>query len=108
MFKQGYDSEQSTRIYTRKELVMMETTIPNFHTSFNIPSVYRLEFYLQHIQILGTNNCCDSRRTSFKRRESFQDMPYLHDYAKRAVTVEIDPCILSVFNCNILVHYHRH
>ena len=27
----------STKIYTRKELVMMETTIYNFHTSFYIP-----------------------------------------------------------------------
>ena len=29
-------SEKSTNIYTRKELVMIETTIFNFHTSFYI------------------------------------------------------------------------
>ena len=35
--QQDTASGQSTKIYTRKELVMMETTISNFHTSFNIP-----------------------------------------------------------------------
>ena len=34
MCKQDSSSEQSTKIYTRKEIVMMETTISKFHTSF--------------------------------------------------------------------------
>ena len=33
-WQQDTDSGQSIKIYTRKELVMMETTISNFHTSF--------------------------------------------------------------------------
>ena len=37
--KQDTASEQSTKIYTRKELVMMETTISNFHKSFYIPEI---------------------------------------------------------------------
>ena len=32
--QQDTTSGQSTKIHTRKELVMMETTISNFHTSF--------------------------------------------------------------------------
>ena len=32
-------SEQSTKIYTKKELLMMETKIYNFHTSFYIPEI---------------------------------------------------------------------
>ena len=35
--KQDNFSEQSKNIYTRNELVMMETTISNFRTSFYIP-----------------------------------------------------------------------
>ena len=36
MYKQDYDSEQSTKIYTRTELVTIETTISHFYTSFYI------------------------------------------------------------------------
>ena len=65
-------SRQSTKIYTRKQLVMMETTISNFHTSFYIPEIKKLAFHIPHVQILGTNHWGDSRRTAFKRRKSFQ------------------------------------
>ena len=58
-------------IYTRKELVMMDIIIYNFHTSFYIPSIQKLEFQIPHVQILGTNHCGDSCRTVFRRRESF-------------------------------------
>ena len=37
--KQNSISEQPTKIYTRKEIVMMETTISNFHTSFYITAI---------------------------------------------------------------------
>ena len=45
------------KIYTRKELVMMETTISDFHTSFYIPAIQKLAFHLPHVRILGTNHC---------------------------------------------------
>ena len=67
--QQDTTSGQSTKIYTRKELMIMETTIFNFHTSFFIPEIQKLEFHIPHVQILGTNHCGDSRRTAFKRRE---------------------------------------
>ena len=38
-WKHDYASEESTRIYTRKEIVMMETNISNFHTSFILEMV---------------------------------------------------------------------
>ena len=53
-------SGKSTKIYTRKELVMMETIISNFHTSFYIPAIQKLAFNIPHVQIQGTNNCGDS------------------------------------------------
>ena len=42
MCKQDYSSEQPINIYTRKELVMMETKISNFHTSFHILAIQKL------------------------------------------------------------------
>ena len=60
------DSGHSTKVYTRKELVMTETTISNFYTSFLIPEIQKLAFHIPHVQILGTNHCGDSRQNAFK------------------------------------------
>ena len=75
----------SKYIYTKKELVMMETTISNFHTSLYIPEIQELAFHIPHVQILGTTHCGDSRPTAFKRRELFQDVPCRRDYSERVV-----------------------
>ena len=83
MCKQESLPDKSTKIYTRKELVMMETTISDFHTSFYIPAIQKLSFYLPHARILGTNHCGEIRRTAFKRRESFQDDLCHRDYVYR-------------------------
>ena len=55
--KQDFLPDKSTNIYTRKELVMMETTISDFNTSFCIPAIPKLDFLLPHVRILGTNHC---------------------------------------------------
>ena len=85
MCKQESSPDKSTKIYTRKELVMMETTISDFHTSFYIPSIQKLDFHLPNVRILGTNNCGEMRRTAFKQRELFQDFLCRRDYAERLV-----------------------
>ena len=54
-------SEKSTEIYTGKELVMMETNISNFHTSFYIPEIQKLAFHVSHVKILVADHCGDSR-----------------------------------------------
>ena len=64
---------------------MIETTISNFHTSFDIPEIQKLAFHIPHIQILGTNQCGDSRWTALKCRQSFQDELCFRDYAERVV-----------------------
>ena len=87
MCKQESSSDKSTKIYTRKELVMMETTIYDFHTSFYIPSLRKLAFHLPHVRILGTNHCGEMRRTALKRRELFQDVLCRRDYAERVVAI---------------------
>ena len=77
--------DKSTKIYTRKELVMMETTISYFHTSFYLPAIQKLAFHLPYVRILGKNHCGEMRRTAFKRRELFQDVLCRRDYAERVV-----------------------
>ena len=72
MCKQESSPDESTKIYTRKDLVMMETTISDFRTSFYIPAIQELAFRLPHVCILGTNHCGKMRRTAFKRRQLFQ------------------------------------
>ena len=59
--KHDCTSEKSTKKYIKKELVIMETKIYNFHTSFYIPAIWKLSFHLTHVQILGKNHCGDSR-----------------------------------------------
>ena len=65
--QQDTDSRQPTKIYTRKKLVMMETTIYIFHTSFYIQKIQKLAFHIPHVQILGITHCGDSRLTASKR-----------------------------------------
>ena len=83
--QQNTASVKSTKIYTRKYLVMMETNISNFHTSYFIPEIHKLESYIPHVQILGTNHCGKSRQIASKRRVSFQDVLCRCDYAERFV-----------------------
>ena len=81
MCKQESTPDKSTKIYTRKELFMMETSISDFHTSFYIPAIQKLAFHIPHVRILSTNNCVEMRCTAFKRRELFQDVLCRRDYA---------------------------
>ena len=85
MCKQESSSDNSTKIYTRKELVMTETTISDFHTSLYIQDIQKLAFRLPHVRILGTNHCGEMQRTAFKERELFQYVICCRDFAERAV-----------------------
>ena len=85
MCKQYYLPDKSTKIYTIKELVMMETTISDFHTSLYIQDIQKLAFHIPHVRILCTNHCGEMQRTAFKRRELFQYVLCRRDYAERVV-----------------------
>ena len=56
------------------------------YTSFYIPAIKKLAFQISHVQILGTNQCGESRLTALKCRESFQDVICYHDYTERVIT----------------------
>ena len=64
---------------------MMETKISDFHTSFYIPAIHKLDFHIPHVRILGTNHCGEMRCTAFKRHELFQYVLFSRDYAERVV-----------------------
>ena len=85
MCKQEYSSDESTKLYTRKELVMMEAKISDFHASFYIPAIQKLDFHLPNVRILGKNHCGEMQRTAFKRRELFQDVLCCREYSERVV-----------------------
>ena len=73
------------KLYTRKELVMMETSITDFHTNFYIPLIQKLAFHLPHVQIIGTNNCGKTHCEAFKRRRAKKEMFCCRDYADRVI-----------------------
>ena len=56
MCKQESSSDESTKIYTRKELVMMDTTTSDLRTIFYILAIQMLAFHLPYLRILGTNH----------------------------------------------------
>ena len=64
---------------------MIETTNYDFHTSFYIPAIQRLDFNLPHVIILGTHHCGTIRRTAFKHCVLFQDVMCCRDYSDRVV-----------------------
>ena len=85
MCKQESLPDKYTKIYTRKELVLMEKTISGFRTSFYVPAIQKSAFHIPHVRILGTDQCGEMRHTAFKRRELFQDVLCCCDYAERVV-----------------------
>ena len=85
MCKQESSPDKSTKIYTRKELVMTETTVSDFHTSFYITAIQKLAFHLPHVRILGTNHCGVIQHTAFKQRELSQYFLCSRDYSERVV-----------------------
>ena len=85
MCKQESSSDNSTKLYTRKELVMMKRKFSDFCTIFYIASIQKLAFHLPHVRILGTNHSGAMRRTSFKQHELFQDVLCCRDCSERVV-----------------------
>ena len=108
-------SEQSTKIYSRKYLLMIVTTISNFYTIFFIPEIQRLAFHIPHVRILGTNHCGDSRQLRLNSVNHFKMccvsvimlrgkllvLPIKYNHNTK---VEIDPCLLRALYWNIPVN----
>ena len=104
MCKQESPSDNSTKIYTRKELVMTETTISDFHTSFYILATQKLVFHLPNVHILGKNHCGAMQLTDFKQCELFQDILCRRDYNDRLVARFSNQIQLECYVVNISVY----
>ena len=63
-----YDSIVTTKLYTQKELVMMETSIVDCHQHFYITTIQKLELHLTHIHIIGTHTCGNTHLEAFRLR----------------------------------------
>ena len=85
MCKQESSPDKSTKIYTRKYLVMMETKISESHIRYYIPDIQKWYFHLPHVRIICTNHCGEMQHTAFKRFELFKDVLCCRDYADRVV-----------------------
>ena len=57
LFFQDLDTVTPAKLYTRKELLVVERYIADFHTSFYIPEIKKLAFHLPHVHIIGTSHC---------------------------------------------------
>ena len=75
------------KIYTRKDIVIMQISISCFHTSFYIPEIQRLAFHLPHVRILVTHHCGNTRLEAFKHPCTFQDVLCCCDYSERVVAI---------------------
>ena len=62
------------KLYTRKELFMMETYITDFNTSLYIPEIQKLVIHLPHVHIIETNHCGNTCQKSFKCCSANQDV----------------------------------
>ena len=87
MCQQESSSDEFRKIYTRKELVILDTKISDFNTCFYIPAIQKLAFHIPHVHIIGTYHCGEMRRTALKQRELFQDVIFRRDYANRLVAI---------------------
>ena len=60
------------KLYTRKELVMMESITVDFHRDFYMTEIPKIEFHLPNVRILGTHHYVNTRQETFKLCQSFQ------------------------------------
>ena len=74
-----------TKLYTRKDLVMVETYIADFNTIIYIPEIKNLAFHLPNIRIISMNQCGKTRREAFKPFSAKQDVLCCYDYSERVV-----------------------
>ena len=71
---QFFDSVPHAKLYTIKEIFMMETSFAYFCTIFYIPEIQNLALNFPHVQILGTNHFGNTHHEAFKHHRKFQDV----------------------------------
>ena len=113
--QQDTASVKPTKTYNRKELVMMETTISNFHTGFFISDIHKLEFQITHVQILGKITVVTLVELLLNAANNFKmcyvavimmmgSLIVLPTKYNHNIMVEVYMCLLRVLYWNISVH----
>ena len=97
------DSIVIAKLYTRKEFIMMDSSIIYFCQYFYIPTIQKLSFHLPHVRMIGTHQCIKKHRETSKRRSDFQDVLCRFDYAERVVSIFAHQIKYEYYGGNIYV-----
>ena len=79
------DSIIGEKIYTRKELIVMESSVVEFNQDFYIPAIQNLAFHLPHVFILGAHHFGNMHQEAFNSRSNLQDVLCLLDYSEHVI-----------------------
>ena len=79
-------SDMSENVYTRKQMVLLETTIIEFYEKFSIPAIKKLYFYFPHVRIIGTHHRGKECREEFKLWGNIHEVLCCSDYAEWIVS----------------------
>ena len=74
-------SVTTDKVYTRKDLVLLETSISQFPEKYYTPETQKLAFHFPHVRILGTHHCGKERHKAFKFWSKEHDILCRSDYA---------------------------
>ena len=66
MCRTNFISATPGKIYTQKEIVLLENLISEFHNKYYIPEIQKLAFHLPHVHIPGMHHCGKEIREAFK------------------------------------------
>ena len=89
------------KVYTRKNLVMLETSIDEFHKSYYMMAIQKLAFHFPHMCILVTHNCGKTHIDAIKYSAEFQYLSCRCYYTERVVA-----SFSAKFNMNIMMEIY--
>ena len=66
MFSTVASADTTEKIYTQKDIVLLQKYITESHKKFYILAIQKLVFNFTHVHIIGTHNCGKEHRKAFK------------------------------------------
>ena len=79
-------TDMAEKVYTGKELVLLETPIKKIHEKFYIPAIQKLTFSFPHVRILGTHQRGKELHEAFNHRWKLHDVLCQRDYEEWVVS----------------------
>ena len=62
------------KLYARKNIVIMDTSILEFHQNVYIPAIQKLSLHLTYVHFLGTNYCRNSHQETSNSRAVYRNV----------------------------------